>query len=67
MDPHTARTLATLRDNLRLAREVRQAALERGNHALAAAEDETIAKLEARIAQIEATAQRRAAPQASPP
>jgi hypothetical protein len=65
---HTARTLEMLRENLRLTREVRASALERGNLDLAAIEDETIARLEARIAQIEADAHRLASrPRAHPP
>jgi hypothetical protein len=68
MELLTTRTLATLRENLRLAREVRSSALERGNLDLVAAENETIPALEARIARLEATVQRRAThPPRNPP
>ena len=59
MERHTTQTLATLRETLRLTREIRAAALERGNLDVVAAEDESISRLEQRIAQIEATAERR--------
>jgi len=63
MERHTAQTLATLCENLRLAREVRQGALERRNFDIVALEDERIVQLERHIAQIEATAERRQASQ----
>lgn len=59
MERHTTLTLGTLRENPRLAREVRQAALERGNGEFAAHEERAIGRLEQRIAQIEARELRR--------
>jgi hypothetical protein len=56
MRQHTVQTLAILRENLRLAHEVRQGALERGNLDIVAIEDETITRLEQHIARIEAVA-----------
>jgi hypothetical protein len=58
MEGRIARTLDTLREALDAAYAVRKGALERGDLDFAAREEAQISRLEARITQLEGTAQR---------